>query len=231
MNGRLKTLTNCRSRLLTRFYQGQQVKRNLKGGGMTQLSFKKWGSKSSYQPFAPSKGIGERVSEGMITKREGKITLRAEDTKNSESRAIFMEEALLEVIHFQRVLRERKLPKCPWVFFGETGERIKDFRGSWAKACKEARIEGRLFHDFRRTGIRNRVRAGVPERVSMMISGHKIRSVFERYNIVNENDLKQASKRVEVYHLERAKIENGHNTGTVTPEGAELQLEEQPSIH
>ncbi len=162
---------------------------------------------------------------------EGKITLRAEDTKNSESRAIFMEGELLEVINFQRVLREQKFPKCPWVFFGETGERIKDLRGSWAKACKEAGIEGKLFHDFRRTGIRNMVRAGVPERVSMMISGHKTRSVFERYNIVNENDLKQASKRVEVYHLERAKIENGHNTGTVTPEGAELQLGEQPSIH
>ena len=60
------------------------------------------------------------------------------------------------------------------------------------------------------------VRAGVPERVSIAISGHKTRSVFERYNIVNENDLKLVSKGVEVYHLERAKLENGHSLGTVT---------------
>jgi integrase len=66
----------------------------------------------------------------------------------------------------KRPLREAKFPNCPWVFFGEDGQRIKDFRGSWETACKEAKLEGRLFHDFRRTAVRNMVRAGVRERVS-----------------------------------------------------------------
>ena len=90
------------------------------------------------------------------------------------------------------------------------GSRSPGVRGS--RRARRPRSERGSFHDFRRTAVRNMVRASVPERVAMMVSGHKTRSVFDRYSIVSPDDLKQASTRMEAYLQTQS---NGHNLGTV----------------
>jgi integrase len=74
---------------------------------------------------------------------------------------------------------------------------ISDFRKTWAKACKEAEVPSLLFHDLRRSGARNLRNAGVAEGVIMKIGGWKTRSVFERYAIVSDSDIRHAMTSLE----------------------------------
>ena len=63
----------------------------------------------------------------------------------------------------------------------------------WRGACQAAGLPGKIVHDFRRTAVRNMVRAGIPERVSMQIAEYKTFSIFGRYHLVSHRDLKEAT--------------------------------------
>lgn len=78
---------------------------------------------------------------------------------------------------------------------------IGDWRFAWRAACKVAGCEGALLHDFRRTVVRNLTRARVPEKVAMAWTGHRTRAVFDRYNIVVEDDLRDAARMLQAHAL------------------------------
>jgi integrase len=129
----------------------------------------------------------------------GRVRLDAGTTKNDDAREFPMTRQLRELLErlkadHEALAKEGRI--CPWVF-QRKGKPIKGFRKAWKSATRDAGIPGRLLHDFRRTAVRNLVRAGIPERVAMTMTGHKTRSVFERYNIVSDGDLLAAAERLE----------------------------------
>jgi hypothetical protein len=107
--------------------------------------------------------------------------------------------------------------------FHRNGEPIKCFRGSWMTACKAAGVPGRIFHDLRRTAVRNFERAGVPRSVAMKLTGHKTEAVYRRYAIVSDADLRAAADKLAAM----AEPRTGTITGTVT--GNRRDLAETPS--
>ena len=170
--------------------------------------------------------------------QNGIVTLKAGETKNDEARTVYLDDELKNMIKQLWEKRKRSRKLTPYVFLnkGESGM-IVNFRKAWNSACRESGIgygykvsldyvkkwehklpPGPIFHDFRRTAVRNLVRSGVPERVAMMISGHKTRSVFDRYNIVSDADLKAAALKQQVYLDSQA----GTISGTISDFGPKM---------
>ena len=100
------------------------------------------------------------------------------------------------------------------VFFHD-GRKIKDPRKVWAAACERAGLDGKLLHDCRRTAVRNMVRTGIPDLVAMKISGHKTRSVFDRYNVTSEEDLKTACEKLSEAYEQAKENLDGHNSDII----------------
>jgi integrase len=138
----------------------------------------------------------------------GEVRLDPGATKNREGRTFPLTAELRALLEDRRAERDRLAAGgviTPWVFFRvveEDGEKprvkpIVSFHRAWRAACRAAGCPGRIPHDLRRTAIRSLVRAGVPETVAMKLSGHRTRSVFERYNIVSDGDLREAARRLD----------------------------------
>lgn len=146
---------------------------------------------------------GARVQEllnlqwSQVDLNAKRIIVEPGTTKNKLGKTIpiffdDMEKTLREL----RAERDSNFPKCTYVF-SRAGQRIKSCRKAWANGCADAGLAGLRFHDLRRSAVRLMTRAGIPEKIAMQISGHKTRSVFDRYNIVSDRDLTDAAAKMQ----------------------------------
>ena len=136
--------------------------------------------------------------------KAGTVRLEPGTTKNKKGRLIYMTPALRSLLEQQyeanMIFQRENGQIVPLVFHNE-GEPIRNYYKAWHKACRLAGLPARIPHDFRRTAIRNMVRVGIPERVAMEMTGHKTRSVFDRYHIVSDGDLKAAAEKLSAVDL------------------------------
>jgi integrase len=145
----------------------------------------------------------------QVDMKAGEVRLDPGTTKNGEGRVFPFTTALRQVLERQQLTaetlkRDRGLI-VRYVFCftigRKAGQRIGEsgYLHAWNHARVAAGCPGRIPHDCRRTAVRNLVRAGVPERVAMQLTGHLTRAVFERYNIVSAGDLREAAQRLDAY--------------------------------
>ena len=111
-----------------------------------------------------------------------------------------MHPGLAHLMHDQKArvdtLQRRLQTVVPWVFPRADGQKLGQHHKQWGRACREAGCPGRLVHDLRRRAVKKLVDAGVPEKVAMTVTGHRTRSVFDRYHIVSEVDVAKAVRRL-----------------------------------
>jgi integrase len=145
----------------------------------------------------------------QVDRPAGEVRLDPGTTKNGEGRVFPFTRDLRRVLARQQVVaealqRDRGI-LTPYVFcytMGEkAGRRITEsgYIHAWHRARRAAGSDDRIPHDCRRTAVRNLVRAGVPERVAMQLTGHRTRAIFERYNITSPNDLREAAQRLDAF--------------------------------
>jgi integrase len=149
---------------------------------------------------------GWRMRSEILPMRWRQVDLEADTmrldpgtTKNDDGRLFVMTPELKATLAAQwaetDALQRETGQIIPFVFHRK-GKPIKSFRRAWLLACEQAGVPGRIPHDFRRTAVRNLERAGIARSVAMKMVGHKTESIYRRYAIVSEGDLREAAKKL-----------------------------------
>ena len=127
-----------------------------------------------------------------VNLKEGYIQLEAKDTKTKEPRGVYVNEVVLEILNRLNKVRHLNHNNV----FTYEGSPIKSIKTCLKKACQRAEIEDFRFHDLRHTFNTMMRKAGVPKSVIMHLTGHKTSAMFDRYNTIDEEDARDALKKL-----------------------------------
>jgi integrase len=141
-----------------------------------------------------------RIEWEQVDLNAGVIRLSASQTKTEKARTLPIYGDMRRWLEHRRSTCP---PNCVFVFHGAHNRPVDNHLNGWAEACERAGVQGLLFHDLRRSAVRNMKRSGIQDKVAMEISGHRTRSVFDRYNIIDEADVRGAGERLEEYAKQR----------------------------
>jgi len=134
----------------------------------------------------------------QVNWRAKQITLYHGTTKSNEGRVLPICGDMIPWTELAPDDLKQNYPDCQWLFH-RAGRHIKDFRKTWENACEAAGVDASLFHDLRRCAVRNMELAGVARSVAMKITGHKTESVYLRYMIASNRDIRAAGEKLACY--------------------------------
>jgi integrase len=140
--------------------------------------------------------------------RDGNIYLRGVHSKNKQPYYVPIIGELVQLIERREKVRSVKTDSSVLLsslVFHRDGARISEFRKSWTTACKLAGCEGLLFHDLRRSAARQLIRSGTSKDVAKVVGGWKTDSMFSRYNVTGEEDLRDAMEKLKTYNETESK--------------------------
>ena len=140
------------------------------------------------------------LSWDEIDRAGGVIRLSPARSKTLVGRILPISQPIAEALARRRARRD---PDSPLVFHRD-GIPVRRWRTAWRTACQAAGVPTRFLHDCRRTAARNLIRANVPERIAMLLTGHKSRAIFDRYNIIHEQELLDAGDQLVEYLAQQA---------------------------
>jgi integrase len=130
-------------------------------------------------------GEAEQIQWPAVDLHGARITLLEGETKNGQSRTLPLSAALVELLS---AVKHRE---------GAVFPSKRSLQAAWKTATAKAGIEGLLIHDLRRSAVRNMMKAGAQQAEAMKISGHKDASVFQRYNVIDEQQTANVMQRVQ----------------------------------
>lgn len=146
-------------------------------------------------------GETKSLTWASFDKEKWTIRLEAKNAKTRKARKLAIDGELKAILQ-RRIEARKRSPHCPFIFH-RRGKAVGDFRKTWRRACEAVGLVGGLKgyipYDCRRTAIRNLIRSGVEESTAMKISGHRTRSMLDRYNIQDEQDIQEAMVKVTEY--------------------------------